>query len=474
MRAMQTAPPLTHRLQECQCMVPIVQISRASFCLEDKKIITPSRSIMQKKCYKGSSCKQESVALTAVALQDHILHNLQLQNLSLVDPFKSKTQSKKNVFRPANKETVRAVVDTGLRKKSSHQPKNEDPEKEYVLDPCPQPLTLAQRLGLVEPPAQPLTMTEWELVKQRSVRQGDSVQPCAICREEFALQPQVLLSCSHVFHRACLKAFERFAGKKTCPMCRKIQYQTRVIHDGARLFKIKCATRIQAFWRGYFVRKWYKNVRNTMPPKDAKLRKKFFEEKRKGLRKATGDQGMSLSVEETGLAYVEYWATETGLLKLFFNVATCDLPDILADNSPASPLPFTDICQRLLNSYDTCLDEFFFEIDSSVAASQDVFQQLDKKLGPLMGEVEWEKIQMQAFRQDIVDCPICIMPLVYSTDSQDGLSQDGRQPCSHQTVLLSCSHMFHTTCLQAFEEFSLGERPVCPLCRSCYQKKILD
>uniref|UniRef100_A0A8D2IKQ1 Ring finger protein 32 n=2 Tax=Varanus komodoensis TaxID=61221 RepID=A0A8D2IKQ1_VARKO len=345
---------------------------------------------------------------------DHILHNLQLQNLSLVDPFKSKTQSKKNVFRPANKETVRAVVDTGLRKKSSHQPKNEDPEKEYVLDPCPQPLTLAQRLGLVEPPAQPLTMTEWELVKQRSVRQGDSVQPCAICREEFALQPQVLLSCSHVFHRACLKAFERFAGKKTCPMCRKIQYQTRVIHDGARLFKIKCATRIQAFWRGYFVRKWYKNVRNTMPPKDAKLRKKFFEEK------------------------------------------------------------FTDICQRLLNSYDTCLDEFFFEIDSSVAASQDVFQQLDKKLGPLMGEVEWEKIQMQAFRQDIVDCPICIMPLVYSTDSQDGLSQDGRQPCSHQTVLLSCSHMFHTTCLQAFEEFSLGERPVCPLCRSCYQKKILD
>lgn len=37
----------------------------------------------------------------------------------------------------------------------------------------------------------PLTVEEWEYVKQRSIKQGDSVQPCAICREEFALQPQV-------------------------------------------------------------------------------------------------------------------------------------------------------------------------------------------------------------------------------------------------------------------------------------------
>nr|XP_028607216.1 RING finger protein 32 isoform X2 [Podarcis muralis] len=251
--------------------------------------------MMQTKYSKGSSSKRDSVALTAVALQDHILHNLQLQNLSLADPFKSKTQSKKNSYKPVKKETVRAVVDTGLKKTSRHQQKNEDPEKEYVLDPCPQPLTLAQQLGLVEPPAMPLTTEEWEHVKQRSIKQGDSVQPCAICREEFALQPQVLLSCSHVFHKACLKAFERFAGKKTCPMCRKIQYQTRVIHDGARLFKIKCATRIQAFWRGHIVRKWYKKLRKTVPPKDAKLRKKFFEEKPGSSQEVANSHGRNCS-----------------------------------------------------------------------------------------------------------------------------------------------------------------------------------
>lgn len=37
--------------------------------------------------------------------------------------------------------------------------------------------------------------------------------------------------------------------------------------------------RIQACWRGYIVRKWYENLRKTVPPKDRKLRKKFFEEK---------------------------------------------------------------------------------------------------------------------------------------------------------------------------------------------------
>ena len=47
----------------------------------------------------------------------------------------------------------------------------------------------------------------------------------------------------NVFLQACLQAFEKFANKKTCPLCRKNQYQTRVIHDGARLFRTKCAAR---------------------------------------------------------------------------------------------------------------------------------------------------------------------------------------------------------------------------------------
>lgn len=50
---------------------------------------------------------------------------------------------------------------------------------------------LAQKLGLVASPAGRISEDEWSRVKERSVRQGDSAQPCAICREEFYLQPQV-------------------------------------------------------------------------------------------------------------------------------------------------------------------------------------------------------------------------------------------------------------------------------------------
>ncbi|KAM7123108.1 LOW QUALITY PROTEIN: RING finger protein 32 [Ciconia maguari] len=361
--------------------------------------------------YKGCSSKRETIAVSAVALQDHIISH-QLQDLSLADPFKSRTRNTKNIYKPVNKEMVRAVVDTGLRKKSTCHKNKEDAEKEYVLDPSPAQLTLAQKLGLAEPPSLLLTAEEVK-IRQRSIQHRDAIQPCAICREEFALQPQVLLSCSHVFHKARLKAFEKLTGRKSCPMCRKEQYQTRVIHDGARLFKIKCATRIQASWKGYIVRKWYKNLRKTMPPKDSKLRKQFFEKNQ-----------FSFQVQKIS---------------------------------------------NLLSSYNINLDDFFSEIDSSIAASRDVFQQLEGK-EILVSETDWEKVQMQAFRQEIFDCPICIMPL--SPTVPACLFSGNSNQFSQQTVLLSCSHFFHHTCLQAFEEFSLGEH-ICPLCHSYYQKKIL-
>ncbi|KAK4826379.1 hypothetical protein QYF61_008050 [Mycteria americana] len=103
---------------------------------------------------------RETIAVSAVALQDHIIQSHELQDLSLADPFTSRTRNTKNIYKPMNKEMVRAVVDTGLRKKSTRHKNKEDAEKEYVLDPSPAQLTLAQKLGLAEPPSLPLTGEE--------------------------------------------------------------------------------------------------------------------------------------------------------------------------------------------------------------------------------------------------------------------------------------------------------------------------
>nr|KAF6419304.1 ring finger protein 32 [Rousettus aegyptiacus] len=360
---------------------------------------------------KGHSSKQgkiDKLAITAVALQDHILHDLQLRNLSVADLSKTNVPKREDTSKSLNR-NPKAVIDTGLRKKTPG-PKVEDPEKEYVLDPKPPPLTLAQKLGLFEPPPLPLSSDEWGKVKQRSVSQGDSTQPCPICKEEFELRPQVLLSCSHVFHRACLQAFEKFTNKKTCPLCRRNQYQTRVIHDGARLFKAKCATRIQACWRGHVVRKWYRDLRRTLPPTDAKLRRKFFEEK-----------GGRVNTLVSNLL-TSRWITWRGLR---------------ADRVHL-PTSFTEISHRLLCSYHTDIDELFAEIDHCLAVNRSVLQQLGDRCSHTLTDDDWRRIQAQAQHREARECPICLL---------------------------------------ALEAFSWGDSSpfhACPLCRSCYQKRLLE
>ena len=59
-------------------------------------------------------------------------------------------------------------------------------------------------------------------VEQVSRRRGTYDEPCAICCEDFREEPQVLLSCGHAFHHACLASWERFSGANQCPVCRKV------------------------------------------------------------------------------------------------------------------------------------------------------------------------------------------------------------------------------------------------------------
>ena len=147
-------------------------------------------------------------------------------------------------------------------------------ETERVLEKTPPPLTLAQRLGLVEAPPRLLSGMEWAKLKTMSNQRNDSASPCPICQEHFGLSKQVyiyihvpvfpipsitrthttvnmhahtntvqvLLSCSHVFHLSCLKSLERFSGCKRCPMCRRENYQKRIIYEGANCHRQWAAT----------------------------------------------------------------------------------------------------------------------------------------------------------------------------------------------------------------------------------------
>jgi hypothetical protein len=108
--------------------------------------------------------------------------------------------------------------------------------------------------------------------------------------EGFKQGHEVLLSCSHIFHRTCLRSFENFMkdNELTCPICRTRNYQKKITHIGSVAFTKVCAAKIQRNWRGYAARKlfrvrlrvYYKNLPNSNRPTDEaqQARRKMYYE----------------------------------------------------------------------------------------------------------------------------------------------------------------------------------------------------
>ncbi|CAN0267681.1 unnamed protein product [Ascophyllum nodosum] len=130
-------------------------------------------------------------------------------------------------------------------------------------------LTLSQLRGLEEPPQPTLSRSEWSAVEaEASARgDGDEVALCPICREAFRGEREVLLSCSHVFHKSCLASFERFSRthqernqERCCPLCRKMDYQKKATALGAVAWRQYCARRLQCAYRGHKARRAFRHL----------------------------------------------------------------------------------------------------------------------------------------------------------------------------------------------------------------------
>ncbi|CAK9023647.1 unnamed protein product [Durusdinium trenchii] len=287
-------------------------------------------------------------------------------------------------------------------------------------------LSLAQRMGLVAEPAQPLTSMQWEVVKHRSDTREDSEVPCSICLEDFRMRPQVILSCSHVFHGECLRSFERFAGKRQCPLCRCPYFDATIHHSGLMVWRKKCASRIQRAWRGYLSRKeLFNELRLPSVRKEAPtLHRRFC--------------GKALQVLGGKL-------------------------------------------EKACEDHEDALDKFLEELDGSVAKSSAAirdglcgFEQLHGGIQPppdgsqaevisaVKGTEQWSWSSARRAarcRGEEVDCPICFQPC-HLADRQ-----------SDRVELLSCTHVFHRCCIMSFESFHVFEVHLCPVCRQHYERR---
>merc|ERR1712008_670434 len=85
----------------------------------------------------------------------------------------------------------------------------------------------------------------------------------------------------------------------------------------------------------------------------------------------------------------------------------------------------------------------------------------DNSSSDVLGDAErWANARRAALnRGDEVDCPICFQEC----------HLHGRGAA--RVELLSCSHVFHSCCIDSFESFHVFERHICPVCRQNYQRR---
>jgi hypothetical protein len=323
-------------------------------------------------------------------------------------------------------------------------------------DPTPEELakelSLAQKLGLVPLPPAKLSHDQWQQVAEQSRRRDDSCHECAICMETFRAEKQVILSCSHVFHQACLASFERFSGRATCPLCRSADYEKRLFEEGRRNWELLCALKLQAVWRGHCGRKVWNHILDTVVPTDPMKRRDFFARRMGKL---------------------------TSKLLCALDTNTDELEELFAESERA-----LCVSRQVFNAAEASSGRSHADVETSTADRWAALRQdLEGPHAPQapqsdfghdgQDELDWPKVEAAALTRDEQCCAICLGDLG---------GPDKRK------ALTSCSHLFHAQCLESFERFATAvsadthrraleadptpDLPKCPCCRSDYTKRL--
>ncbi|KAI9105867.1 hypothetical protein DFS34DRAFT_33254 [Phlyctochytrium arcticum] len=374
--------------------------------------------------------------LHSAALQDHFVKSMQLKSLdtaalpsyrkSITIPTQKHIQLQSLDIRKRQRQKWERERDKSPRKLAGLEPRESSSTPlEKVLDSPGPSLTLAQRLGILPRPPSRLSDHGWNVAKTLSKERDDSNHPCPICQEPFRTEEQVLLSCSHVFHRSCIQSYERYVHKKICPLCRQANYEKRLIFEGLTQHKKDSAVKIQKTWRMYYARKKYRVYRREHPPSDPKL--------------------------------LTHWHMD----KLE---------------------SYNSLLEQQVKSESLALDKFLRDLDMEVEQSRctirgDSAGTSDETLLQLKSlRHDWDKIFARASDEGRLedDCAICITPLwadrpIAASSVADKIPR--RKVPARALTLLSCSHLYHAKCLQCLEKFDNNiHTHVCPICRATYER----
>ena len=315
----------------------------------------------------------------------------------------------------------------------------------YFLSGAWQPSpTLAQRRGLLQAPAKISTVSPeaWATIERRVDDRKDAF--CPICMDAFKTGHEVLLSCSHMFHRHCLHAFEQFMGKEaqSCPICRTTNYQKKITQRGSKAFEIICASRLQAVWRGALARTRFRGRLRTLysSSRHAKghrsvQRRRFYErELSLYADRMSREVDVRSGIVDSVLTTMDATLQESRDLDALFDSvmrARLKAQRGRGDFLPTSEDEEDDLAAALAASASSTL--------SSVAAAQ---ADDDEAAARSLSEAEWAASASKAKARGHGECAVCITSTASATRG---------------IVLLSCSHLYHLQCLLNLEKFATAE-----------------
>ena len=259
---------------------------------------------------------------------------------------------------------------------------------------------------------------EWD-VKEATALKRPLSQSCAICYEFYSKkdEQQVILSCCHVFHPHCINAFERFVGfdLRFCPLCRVGGYEKAVTNIGSLSREKNAVVVIQKFVRGYLARQEFcREIRSYYDSPS----------------NATNDETLNRIRQRFYFKEME---------------------------------KFGEKLMRKIDRNEDSVNKLGSQIDESLDLNRAMVHMVDEiRMTASSSTVTWDVVMKTAFerksRADQV-CPICMS------------SMDRRRK---SVTILSCSHMFCTTCIASFESFNsnITDTNSCPVCRTTSYEKL--
>lgn len=284
-------------------------------------------------------------------------------------------------------------------------------------------LTLAEQLGIVEPPPAPLTDEQFETVKIDAQKRGFFNEVCPICLEKFGPDNIVLLSCSHLLHATCLMNFRKFTRgqRHLCPVCRSPYEFVQVRAENA--YHDRCARDIQRIVRGFLVRD---KVGREAPPGT-------FLHRRWVIARAQD--------------------ASTRLVRAMDNQS--DAVDAMLSAIDAD-LEYSRNIMRAAEERDKQVDwqtirmKCLQKLKNSTKCCKNCDHDHDHVLNDLH---ENEQIEC-----DGEECPVCL-----------------RTMKPEEASVTSCGHIFHSTCLSSWLSFceNQSRQPTCPVCRAIFQSTTL-